>query len=170
MTQKIDLNEAKAIINWVNVNEDIRELSLKYGDLELFISRNQQSSAAPTATLAPAAPSLPATTPAPTPTSAPESTSTPVASRSGEYQPAADEIVIRAPMVGTFYSAPKPGDPAFVKEGDPVTASSVLCIIEVMKLMNSIEAGAEGVVTQILVRNEQPVEYNQPLMVIKRKS
>ncbi len=174
MSQKIDLNEAKAIINWVNLNDDIRELSLKYGGLELFISRNQHSTAAPVAVAAPvapvaapaAAPAAPASTPAPVaaaPAAAPAST------RSKDYQPAADEIVIRAPMVGTFYASPKPGDPVFVQEGDDVNAQSVLCIIEVMKLMNNIEAGVTGVVHKILVQNEQPVEYNQALMVIKLK-
>lgn len=170
MSQKIDLNEAKAIINWVNLNDDIRELSLKYGGLELFISRNQHSAAAPVAT-APVAPAAAPAAAAPaTPTSAPApAAAAPTSARSKDYQPAADEIVIRAPMVGTFYASPKPGDPVFVQEGDDVNAQSVLCIIEVMKLMNNIEAGVTGVVHKILVQNEQPVEYNQALMVIKLK-
>lgn len=168
MSQKIDLNEAKAIINWVNLNDDIRELSLKYGGLELFISRNQHS------TPAAAAPAPVAATPAPVSSPAPiaAAPTTPVAApatNNKNYQPAADEIVIRAPMVGTFYASPKPGDPVFVKEGDEVNAQSVLCIIEVMKLMNNIEAGVTGVVHKILVQNEQPVEYNQALIVIKLK-
>ena len=173
MSQKIDLNEAKAIINWVNLNDDIRELSLKYGGLELFISRNQHSTAAPATTVvapavapAAAAPAAPANTPAPV---AAVPAAAPTSARSKDYQPAADEIVIRAPMVGTFYASPKPGDPVFVQEGDDVNAQSVLCIIEVMKLMNNIEAGVTGVVHKILVQNEQPVEYNQALMVIKLK-
>ena len=58
--------------------------------------------------------------------------------------------------------------PAFVNVGDRVSPDSVLCILEVMKLMNNIEANVDGVVTQILVENEQAVEYGQPLMVIKR--
>ena len=81
---------------------------------------------------------------------------------------AADEVVIKAPMVGTFYAAPKPGQPDFVAIGDKVSADSVLCIVEVMKLMNNIEAGVEGTVARILVSNEQAVQYGQPLMVIKR--
>ena len=73
-------------------------------------------------------------------------------------------------MVGTFYAAPKPGDPDFVTVGSTVTANSVLCIVEVMKLMNNIEAGVDGTVVRILVNNEQPVQYGQPLMVIKRSA
>ena len=71
-------------------------------------------------------------------------------------------------MVGTYYSSPKPGAPAFVSVGDTVTKGSVLAIVEVMKLMSNIEAEFDGTVTQILIENEQAVEYGQPLLVIKR--
>ncbi len=71
-------------------------------------------------------------------------------------------------MVGTYYSSPKPGAPSFVSVGDTVTKGTVLAIVEVMKLMNNIEAEVDGTVTQILVENEQAVEYGQPLLVIKR--
>ena len=70
-------------------------------------------------------------------------------------------------MVGTFYSGPRPGAPAFVSPGDTVTADTVLGIVEVMKLMNNIEAKVEGTVTRVLVENGQAVEYGQPLMVIQ---
>jgi acetyl-CoA carboxylase biotin carboxyl carrier protein len=83
---------------------------------------------------------------------------------------AEDEVVVKAPMVGTFYASPKPGAPAFVSVGDKVTADTVLCIVEVMKLMNNVEAQVEGTVTQILVSDNQAVEFGQPLMVIKRSA
>lgn len=167
MSQKIDINEAKALIDWMNLSEDIREFSLKCGDLELFISRNEHTlAAAPAPASAPAAPTP---TSAPAPAAAVAVTPTKEANKKG-YEPAADEHVIRAPMVGTFYASPKPGAPAFVKEGDSVSKQTVMCIVEVMKLMNNIEAGVEGVVHKILVENEQPVEYNQPLLVIKLKA
>lgn len=176
MSQRIDLNEAKAIIDWVNLSEDIRELSLKCGDLELFISRNEYSSrsgsvnaTAEKVTPTSAAPAIPASEPA----SIAESEILPVnaaTTSTDDLGLASDEVVIRAPMVGTFYAAPKPGAPAFVKEGDEVTKDSVLCIVEVMKLMNNVEAGVNGVVQKILVSNEEPVEYNQPLMIIKLDS
>lgn len=172
MSQKIDLNEAKAIIDWVNLSEDIRELSLKCGDLELFISRNEHSSRpAPVTAAAPAVAAAPVEQPVAPAAAAPVAAApAPAAAVQDELQVAADEVVIRAPMVGTFYAAPKPGAPAFVKEGDPVSKDSVLCIVEVMKLMNNVEAGVEGVVQKILVSNEEPVEYNQPMMVIKVNS
>lgn len=84
-----------------------------------------------------------------------------------KYEAAADEVIIKAPMVGTFYAAPKPGAPTFVKEGDVVAPQTVLCIVEVMKLMNNLEAGVHGTVEKIFVQNEQAVEYGQPLMLIK---
>ena len=81
---------------------------------------------------------------------------------------AADEVLVKAPMVGVFYASPKPGDPPFVSVGDAVTSATVVGIVEVMKLMNNLEAKTEGTVVRILVKNEQAVEYGQPLMVIKR--
>jgi acetyl-CoA carboxylase biotin carboxyl carrier protein len=77
-------------------------------------------------------------------------------------------VLIKAPMVGMYYASPKPGAAAFVAVGETVRAETVLCIVEVMKLMNNIEAQVEGTVTKILVQDNQAVEYGQPLMVIKR--
>ncbi len=80
----------------------------------------------------------------------------------------ANEIVVQAPIVGTFYAAPAPDADPFVKVGDTVKPGDVLCIIEAMKLMNEIQAEIGGVVRQILVENAQPVEYDQPLFVIEK--
>jgi acetyl-CoA carboxylase biotin carboxyl carrier protein len=77
-----------------------------------------------------------------------------------------DAVLIKSPMVGTFYRAPEPGAPPFVDIGQQVDVETTVCIIEVMKLMNSIPAGAGGVVTQILAADGDPVEYGQILMVI----
>jgi acetyl-CoA carboxylase biotin carboxyl carrier protein len=69
--------------------------------------------------------------------------------------------------VGTFYEAPAPGAPPFVKIGDSVEAGQVLCIIEAMKLMNEIETDIAGEIVQKLVANNQAVEYGQPLFAIR---
>jgi len=74
--------------------------------------------------------------------------------------------VMKSPMVGTFYRAPNPESPDFVKVGDTVKVGQTLCIIEAMKLLNEIEAEFDGVVKQILVENAQGVEFDQPLFVI----
>ena len=80
---------------------------------------------------------------------------------------AEDETYITSPIVGTFYSAPSPEAKAFVKVGDRVEKGQTLGIVEAMKLMNEIESDYDGVVTDILVDNEQMVEYGQPMFVIK---
>jgi len=76
-------------------------------------------------------------------------------------------VVVRSPMVGTFYRAPAPGAPAFVEVDQVVEADATVCIIEVMKLMNSIAAGVRGWVREILVADAQAVEYGQPLIVLE---
>ena len=76
-------------------------------------------------------------------------------------------ILIKSPMVGSFYRAPEPGARPFVEVGQEVEADTVVCIVEVMKLMNTIPAGALGVITHILVEDGGPVEFGQVLMVIE---
>ncbi len=76
-------------------------------------------------------------------------------------------IEIRAPMLGTFYGAPKPGADPFIAIGARVTANDAVGIIEVMKLMNSISAGVEGVLVEVLVRDGELVEFDQVLMRVR---
>ena len=83
--------------------------------------------------------------------------------------PAAEENThtILSPIVGTFYSSPSPDAPAFVQVGSRVSAGQTLCIVEAMKLMNEIESDVSGTIVSILANNAQPVEYNQPLFIVK---
>lgn len=173
------INELRAIVDWVNLTEDVTDLSLKFGDVELSISRNGQSSngqstnahasgAQAVALQQPPALAPPAKEPETAPEAPPTQPMSSESAASASDAVAVDEVVIKAPMVGTFYSSPKPGDPPFVTVGDEVEEASVLGIVEVMKLMNNIQAKVKGTVTQILVENEQAVEYGQPMMVIKR--
>ena len=74
---------------------------------------------------------------------------------------------IKSPMVGTFYTAASPESPPFAEAGTKVTASSVICIIEAMKIMNEIQAETKGTIVEVLVENGQPVEYGQQLFKIK---
>jgi len=78
-----------------------------------------------------------------------------------------DLYIIKSPIVGTFYNAPSPNAPAFVKLGDVVQVGQVLCIIEAMKLMNDIESEVAGEILRVYVENGQPVEYGQSLFAIK---
>jgi acetyl-CoA carboxylase biotin carboxyl carrier protein len=75
--------------------------------------------------------------------------------------------VVRSPIVGTYYEAPSPGAPPFVKVGDTVEVGQVLCIVEAMKLMNEIEADVAGEIVKKLVANAQPIEYGQELFHIR---
>ena len=76
-------------------------------------------------------------------------------------------ITIKAPMVGTFYKSPSPEADAYVKVGDKVSSSSVVCILEAMKLFNEIQAEVSGEIVEILVDDGEMVEYNQPLFRLK---
>lgn len=172
MKEELSFDDIKQIIDLIRETENVTAFSLKVGDVEIALSR------APDGQLIPAgggasgpAASAPAPAPAAKPEPAPAQAAT--APQAMPPQPAdaaaagEGEVVIKAPMVGTFYRCPKPGDPPFVKEGDGVSEESVLCIIEVMKLMNSLEAKVKGTVVRILVEDAQPVEHGQPLMIIK---
>jgi acetyl-CoA carboxylase biotin carboxyl carrier protein len=74
---------------------------------------------------------------------------------------------ITSPMVGTFYAAPSPTSEPYVRKGDRVTAKTVVCIVEAMKLMNEIEAEVAGVIVDVLVENGQLVEFGQPLFLVR---
>lgn len=74
---------------------------------------------------------------------------------------------IKSPIVGTFYRAPAPDADSYVQLGDTISAGSVLCIVEAMKLMNEIESDVSGKIVKILVENGKPVEYNQPLFLVQ---
>ncbi len=95
----------------------------------------------------------------------------------GERPPATDDELdgggmpdghlVRSPMVGTFYRAPAPGAKAFVEVGQAVREGDTLCIVEAMKMLNQIEADKDGTVAAVLLEDGQPVEYDQPLIVIQ---
>jgi len=91
----------------------------------------------------------------------------------GAATPAAAAVnihVVKAPMVGTFYSAPSPDSDAFVEVGSPVADDTTVCIIEAMKVMNEIHAEIVGTVVEVLVENGHPVEYGQPLFKVQLES
>jgi len=83
----------------------------------------------------------------------------------GEQLPAGE--IVRSPMVGTYYSAPNPDSDPFVKEGQKVSKGDTLCLIEAMKMFNQIDSEFSGTVVAILVESGQPVEFDQPLFVIR---
>jgi acetyl-CoA carboxylase biotin carboxyl carrier protein len=112
-----------------------------------------------------AAPAVQYAAPAPTP--APVAVAAPAAAESGAPAPAAAANAVRSPMVGTAYLKPNPEAKTFVGVGDKVAAGDTLLIIEAMKVMNAIQAPAAGTVKAILIENGQPVEFDQPLVVVE---
>ena len=142
------------------------ELHLEAEGIKLTLRRNGAPSAAPAAPSAAPAPAV-STSPAAAPSIAPARATAvaPVATAMPTSDPTLLEI--RAPMLGTFYGAPKPGADPFIAIGARVTADSAVGIIEVMKLMNSISAGVEGVLVEVLVRDGDLVEFEQVLMRVR---
>lgn len=140
------------------------EIKFEYKDLKLYMRRvagNNGAVAAATATPAPVALAAP---PSPTsPATALTTSAPPVA------EPAIEEgsIAVRSPMMGVFYRAPSPGAPPFVEVGQNIKAGSELCIIEVMKVMNTLKAPRAGVVTAICVENAGTIGKDAILMIIK---
>jgi acetyl-CoA carboxylase biotin carboxyl carrier protein len=131
---------------------DLSEIDLCEGDQRIRIRRGPRTvsvSAPPPTSAATALPSAPSTA---TPPAAAESP-----------KPAKQLIEIKSQLVGTFYSASKPGAPPLVKVGDRVTNNTVVGIIEAMKIFNEITADCTGVIVEICVENQQPVEYEQVL-------
>ena len=152
--------EIKELIE-VLVEKDVAEFELERGDIKIRLKRAQTAGVGASVVYAPPAAqpvSLPIATPAPAPVA------DAIAAESEE-----GICTVKSPIVGTFYEAPSPGAPPFVKQGDSVALGQVLCIVEAMKLMNEIESEAAGQIVKILVSNGQPVEYGQPLFKIRTK-
>jgi acetyl-CoA carboxylase biotin carboxyl carrier protein len=153
----MDLRKLKTLIDLV-AESDIAELEVTEGESKVRIVK---SSSAPQnqVVMMPQGMGMPQTISAPV---APQPAAAPVV-----IEPAEPEgHIVKSPMVGTFYRASAPGNPAFVEVGATVKEGETLCIIEAMKLLNEIDADASGVIKQILVENGQPVEFGQPLFVI----
>ena len=115
---------------------------------------------------------VPVPSPVETPVAAPaEPQATKGAATSSNSIPAEDPAThpgaVKSPMVGTAYLSPEPGATAFIKVGDTVSEGQTLLIVEAMKTMNPIAAPRAGEITQIIVQNEQPVEFDQPLVIIE---
>lgn len=144
----------------------LREFSYKNNGEELNLSKNQTSSV----TAAPVAPTVEVVAPAPqAPVAAPaavETPATPVEEASTPAQAAEGEVV-ESPLVGVAYLSPSPEKPAFVSVGDTVKKGQTLLIVEAMKVMNEVPAPKDGVITEILVANEEVVDYGKGLVRIK---
>ena len=157
----MDIKEIQDLIKLIN-KSNIGELNIERGDFKLNIKQKEEKvmtvAAMPQQVVMQSAPAQPqaapaaSAAPAPAPAAAPEK----------------DEnlVVVKSPMIGTFYRRPGPDKPIFVEVGDEVSVGKVLCIIEAMKLFNEIESEVSGRVVKILVDDASPVEYDQPLFLV----
>src|ERR1700732_4570496 len=156
----MDIRKIKKLIELLE-ESGIAEIEIKEGEEALRISR-MPTGTAPAHKL-PQGASLPLAAPLAVPAQA----AAPRAAEVAVAKAKANEHVITAPMVGTFYGAPSPGAKPFIEIGDEIKVGQVLCIIEAMKMMNQIESDKAGRVTSIMARNGDPVEFGQPLFVVE---
>jgi acetyl-CoA carboxylase biotin carboxyl carrier protein len=160
----MNLKEIKELIELMT-EKDVSELELERAGVRLRISRARKAAVEagmPASVLAAAPEAAPAL--AANPAAAPAAAAPPAAPPA---EPREEPHVVKSPIVGTFYEAPAPGAPPFVKLGDPVQPGTVLCVIEAMKLMNEIESDVAGEILKRLVENAQPVEYGEALFAIR---
>ncbi|MDF4901623.1 acetyl-CoA carboxylase biotin carboxyl carrier protein [Vibrio parahaemolyticus] len=152
----MDIRKIKKLIELVE-ESGIAELEISEGEESVRISRHGTAAPAPVHyAAAPVAASAPVAAPV---------ADAPAAEAPAAAVPAGHQVL--SPMVGTFYRSPSPDAKSFVEVGQKVNAGDTLCIVEAMKMMNQIEADKSGVVTAILVEDGQPVEFDQPLVVIE---
>ena len=132
---------------------DLSEIDLREGELRIRLRRGPRGVVIGPATPTPAPSAAAPAAPGPTPPAAPEKPSKPL-------------TLIKSPTPGTFYASSSPGAEPFVKVGSRVTPETVVCIIEAMKIFNEIQAECSGVITEVCVENQQPVEYGQVLFKV----
>ena len=155
-------DDVKKILEIIDASEHLQDLELVYGGFRLHVHRGNASGA-----VASTERGLPNDRPAVSTMASPAAGASAILPKqSAEIRLADGEVAIRAPMLGTFYRSPAPGEPPFVDLGKRVRADDTVCLIEVMKLFSSIKAGVDGVVDRILVENGSMVEFNQMLIVI----
>ncbi len=151
----MDIRKIKKLIELIE-ESDVGEIEIHEGEESVRISR--RSAQAVTA---------PASAPAYAPP--PASAATPVSASQAAGEEAQEPIsghTVKSPMVGTFYRSPAPNAPAYAEVGKSVKVGDPICIVEAMKMMNQIEADKSGVIEAILVEDGEPVEFDQPLVVI----
>lgn len=150
----MDLRKIKKLIELLE-ESNLAEIEIHEGEESVRLSRSTAAPAPVAALPAPVAtPAAAAPTPAP-------------AASDDEDAGLPDGELVRSPMVGTFYDSPNPDSDPFVKEGQKVSKGETLCLVEAMKMFNQIESEVSGTVVAVLVESGQPVEFDQPLFVIR---
>jgi len=154
----MDLRKIKKLIDLLE-ESNLAEIEIKEGEESVRLARSPRGGGA-----APMVQAAPMQAPAPMPMQSPTESATGGSAKGAEDLP--DGHVLRAPMVGTFYTSPAPDKPPFVTVGQSVQAGDTLAIIEAMKMFNPIEADVSGTVLKVMAESGQPIEFDQPLFVI----
>ncbi|NIP18339.1 MAG: acetyl-CoA carboxylase biotin carboxyl carrier protein [Xanthomonadales bacterium] len=161
----MDIRKIKKLIELLE-ESNLTEIEIVEGEESVRLTRGMPAGAAPVATHIMGPPPAPIAAPA----AAPSQQAVPgdqVTVMPEEEESIPDGQLVRAPMVGTFYASSSPEAEPFVSMGHRVAVGDTLCIIEAMKMFNQIESDFAGTVVAILVENGQPVEFDQPLFVIR---
>ena len=165
-------DDVKNLISIIDSAEHLEEIELSWGDFQIHLWRNAGASRSTSANAPapmPATPSVPSPASdrvAPSPAAPPHAVAPPAAG----LDLAPGEVAIRAPMLGTFYRASAPGAEPFVDVGSEVGPDTVVCLIEVMKMMNSVKAGVAGTVVEVCAANAEVVELGEPLFRVEPTS
>ncbi len=153
----MDIKQIQDLIKFVS-KSGVNEVSIEEQDFKITIKTTQE----PTYVAAPA-PQVHAVAPAPVAQQAPVAVpTTPVVAEDDNSK----YIIVKSPMIGTFYRSSSPDKPSLANIGDEISPGQTLCIIEAMKLFNEIESEVSGKIVKVLVENSQPVEYDQPLFLV----
>ncbi len=154
----MEIEHIKGLVELM-VSNDLSRIEIREGDTHILLRRGATViSTTPMQTAPMVAPPPIAAPAAPSPAAAPTAASA--------ATPAANETIIKSPMVGTFYAKPDPDSPAFVNIGDVVNPNTVVCLVEAMKVFNEIKAECSGRISRMLVSNGQAVEFDQPLFAV----
>jgi acetyl-CoA carboxylase biotin carboxyl carrier protein len=165
-TRRLNLSDLRDLLQLLDEKE-ISEFELEQEGMKLRIRKGGVGHPPAVPVLAPLMPAVAPGLAAYPPAGAPAATTATAAADEPSPEPADDGILVKSPIVGTFYRSPDPNSPVFVNVGDRVKTGQVLCIIEAMKLMNEIEAEVEGELVKIHHENGQPVQYGDPLFTIR---
>lgn len=147
----LDIEKIRHLVK-IMVDNDLMEVALRDGEEEVTLRRGV---AAPVS--APSQPHTPHAGPVAAVVTEPNSTEA----------VAEDLLTIKSPMVGTFYASSSPDAPPYVQVGSSIQADTVVCIVEAMKVFNEIKAEVSGIIEKLLVKNAEPVEYGQPLFLVR---
>ena len=157
-------DDVQNIFKIIDSAEHLQEIDIEYGDFRVYVSRHREATDS-----IPSAPATKAVADAYTPA---EPIRTPVPATAAHPKDVGNivpegMVTVRSPMLGIFYRAPSPGKKPFVDVGQQVKATDTVCLLEVMKLFNSVTAGVDGTIAQILVENGELVQYEQTIILIQ---